>query len=108
MYQCLTPAFGGSNSDVQIVLNPGLPDKVIKTPWPQVGIEWYILSTGFTRYNASYFNLTPFTPLDCLTGLEPLLMAGICVRLLLGLDNHLNGIPGLGDELKAQSCLRQS
>ena len=60
MVQCLAPAFGSSNSYVQIVLDPDLPDEIIKTPWSQAGIKWYILSTGFTGYNASYFNLTPF------------------------------------------------
>ena len=60
MVQRLIPALGSGNSYIQIVLNPSLPDEVIKTPWSQAGIKWYVLSTGFTRYNASYFNLTPF------------------------------------------------
>ncbi len=57
MVQRLAPAFGGGNSYVQIVLDLGLADKVIKAPWAQAGIKWYNLSTSFTRYNASYFNL---------------------------------------------------
>ena len=60
MVQCLTSAFGSSNSYIQIVLDFGLPDKIIKTPWSQTGIKWYVLSRGLARYNASYFNLTPF------------------------------------------------
>ncbi len=60
MVKCLAPAFGSGDSYVQIVLNPGLPDEVIKTPRSQAGIKWYVLSSGLTRYNASYFNLTPF------------------------------------------------
>jgi len=63
MVQCLASAFGSSNSYVQIVLDPDLPDEIIKTPWSQAGIKRYILSSGFTGYNASYFNLTPFISL---------------------------------------------
>ena len=48
MVQRLTPAFGGGNGDVQIVLNPGLPDEVTKTAGPQAGIEWLIISTRFS------------------------------------------------------------
>ena len=33
----------------------GLPDEVIETPWSQAGINWYVLSSRSTRYNASYF-----------------------------------------------------
>jgi hypothetical protein len=46
--QCLASAFGSGDSYIQIVLNPGLPDEVIKTPWSQAGIKWYVLSSGFT------------------------------------------------------------
>ncbi len=60
MVQRLAPAFGSGDSYVQVVLNLALPDEIIKTPWPQAGIKWYVLSAGFTRYNASYFNLPPF------------------------------------------------
>lgn len=63
MVQRLASAFGSSNSYVQIVLDPSLPDEIIKTPWSQAGIKWYVLSSGFAGYNASYFNLTPFIPL---------------------------------------------
>ena len=48
MVQRLTPAFGGGNGDVQIVLNPGLPDEVPKTARSQAGIERLVLSTGLT------------------------------------------------------------
>ena len=57
MVQRLAPAFGSSDGYVQVVFDLTLPDEVIKTPWPQAGIKWYILSVGFTRYNASYFSL---------------------------------------------------
>jgi len=60
MVQCLASAFGGSNSYVQIVLDLDLPDEIVKPPWAQAGIKRYVLSSGFTRYNASYLNLTPF------------------------------------------------
>ena len=59
MVQRLTPAFGSSDSYAQIVLNPGLPNEVIKAPGAQASIKRYVLSAGFTRYNALYFNLTP-------------------------------------------------
>jgi len=48
MVQRLTPAFSGGNRDVQIVLNPGLPDEVIKAARSQAGIEWLILTIGLT------------------------------------------------------------
>jgi len=57
MVQRLAPTFGSSDGYVQVVFDLALPDEVIKTPWPQAGIKWYILSVGFTRYNASYFSL---------------------------------------------------
>ena len=57
MVQCLTSAFGSGDSYVQIVLDPGLPDEVIKPPGSEASIKWYVLSGGFTRYNAVYFNL---------------------------------------------------
>ena len=57
MVQRLTPTFSGGNSDVQVFLDLALPDEVIETPRPQAGVEWYILSAGFTRYDAGYFNL---------------------------------------------------
>ena len=48
MVQRLTPAFGGGNRYVQVVLNPGLPDEVTKRAGPQAGIERLVLSTRFT------------------------------------------------------------
>ena len=48
MVQCLTPAFGGSDSYAQVFLNLVLPDEVIKAPGSEAGIKWYILGTGFT------------------------------------------------------------
>ncbi len=69
MVQRPTPAFGSGDSYVQIILDLGLPDEVVKTPWPQAGIKWYVLTMGFTRYNASYFDL----PLSFLLGNPPLL-----------------------------------
>jgi len=68
MVQRLTPAFGSGDSYVQVFLDLALPDEVIKMPWSQAGIKWYILSAGLTRYNASYFN---FTPSDIVITLSP-------------------------------------
>ena len=62
MVQCLASAFGSSNGYVQVVLDPDLPDELIKSPWSQAGIKWYVLSSGLTRYNASYLDLTPLSP----------------------------------------------
>ncbi len=59
MVKRLAPALGSSDSYVQVFLDLALPDEVIKTPRSQAGIKWYVLSAGFTRYNASYFNLAP-------------------------------------------------
>jgi len=55
--QRFTPTFGGDDSNVQVLLDLALPDEVIETPWPQAGIKWYILSAGFTRYDAGYGTL---------------------------------------------------
>ena len=55
MVQRFVPAFGGGDGYVQIVFDLALPDEVIKTPWPQAGIKWYVLTAGFTRCNTSYF-----------------------------------------------------
>ncbi len=59
MVQWLAPAFSRGDSYAQIVLDFGLPDEVIKMPWSQAGIKWYVFTAGFTRYNASYFGLAP-------------------------------------------------
>ena len=58
MVQRFASAFGSGDSYVQIIFDLALPDEVIKTPWSQAGIKRYVLVSGFTRYNASYFNLT--------------------------------------------------
>ena len=55
MVQCLAPAFGSGDSYVQIILNLGLPDEVIKLAGSEAGIKLCVLSAGFTRYNALYF-----------------------------------------------------
>ncbi len=47
----LVSAFGGSDSYVQILLDPVLPDEVGKMSWSQAGIKGNILGAGFTRYN---------------------------------------------------------
>ncbi len=48
MVQRFIPAFGGGNSDVQIVLNPGLTGKICQTAWSQTGIERSILGAWFS------------------------------------------------------------
>jgi len=59
MVKCLTPPFSCGDSYVQILLNSGLTNELIKATGPEAGIKRYVFSTGFTRYNAVYFNLTP-------------------------------------------------
>ncbi len=59
MVQRLIPAFGGSDSYVQVLLDPVLPDEISKMSRSQAGIEGNILGAGFTRYNVSYFNFPP-------------------------------------------------
>jgi len=59
MVQRLIPALGCGNSYVQVVLDLGLPNEVLKAPGAETGFKGYIFSAGFTRYNALYFNLTP-------------------------------------------------
>lgn len=48
MVQRFAPGFGGGDSYVQIVLDFGLPDKVLETPRSQAGIQGYVLSSRFT------------------------------------------------------------
>jgi len=55
MVQRLTSAFSGDNSYVQIVLDLALPDEFIEVAGSQAGIKWFVFSTGFTRYDSSYF-----------------------------------------------------
>ena len=57
--QGFTSTLGGSDSYVYIFLSVILPDEVSKAARSQVGIKRYILGTGFTRYNASYFASPP-------------------------------------------------
>jgi len=59
MVQCLASTFGRDDSYIQIVFDLALPNKIIKTARAQAGIKWRILTAGFTRRNASYFNLAP-------------------------------------------------
>lgn len=48
MVQRLASTFGGGDSYIQIVLNPGLTDKVLKVTGSEAGVKRYIFSTGFT------------------------------------------------------------
>jgi len=48
MVQRLTPAFGSGDSYVHIVFDLALPDEVIKAPWSQAGIKWYVFTAWFT------------------------------------------------------------
>ena len=48
MVQRLASAFGGSNRDVQVVLNLILSDELIKTAGSEAGVKWYILGAGLT------------------------------------------------------------
>jgi len=57
--QRFASAFGGNDSYVQIILNLDLPDEITKVPGSEAGIKLAVLSAGFTRYNALYFNFTP-------------------------------------------------
>jgi len=69
--QRLASALSSSDSYVQIILDSGLPDEVIKAPGSQSSIKRYILSGGFTRYNAFYFSLPPLPLLHQLLSLAP-------------------------------------
>jgi len=59
MVKCLTPPLSRGDSYAQVLLNSGLTNEVIKAPGSEADIKRYVLSTGFTRYNAVYVNLTP-------------------------------------------------
>jgi len=59
MVKCLTSAFGRGDSNAQVAFDLFLPDELIETARPEVGVEGSIFSTWFTRYYASYLNLTP-------------------------------------------------
>ena len=48
MVQCFASALGRRNGDAQIILYLTLSGKVIKTAWPEVGIQRRILSVWFT------------------------------------------------------------
>ena len=60
MVQCLAPAFGSGDSYIQVILNLGLPDEVIEVAGSEAGIKLTVLSAGFPRYNALYFNFIPY------------------------------------------------
>ena len=55
MIQSFTPALGGSDGNVYIVLNLYLPIEVSETSRSQAGIKGCVLNVWFTRYDASYF-----------------------------------------------------
>ena len=59
MVKCLSPPLSCGDSYAQILLNSGLTNELIKATGSEAGIKRYVFSTGFTRYNAVYFNLTP-------------------------------------------------
>ena len=59
MVQRFVSAFSRRDSYVQIALNLVLADEIIKATGSEAGIKWYVLSAGFTRYNASYFTSPP-------------------------------------------------
>jgi hypothetical protein len=56
MVQRLVPALSRSDSYLEVILNLILPDKVIKAPRAKATVKTGVLSPGFTRYNALYFN----------------------------------------------------
>jgi len=59
MVKCLTPPLSRGDSYAQVFLNSGLTNEVIKVTGSEADIKRCILSTGFPRYYAVYFNLTP-------------------------------------------------
>jgi hypothetical protein len=59
MVQGFASTLGGSNRDVQVVLNLILSDELIKTAGSETRVKRYILSAGLTRYDASYLNSPP-------------------------------------------------
>jgi len=59
MVQCLAPSLGGSNGDADVFLDFVLPDELLEAAGAQAGIKRPVLGSGLTRYNTSYFNLTP-------------------------------------------------
>jgi hypothetical protein len=59
MVQRFPPALGGGNGDTQVLLNPGLPDKIVERFRPEAGIQRNVLGAGFTRDNALYSNSPP-------------------------------------------------
>jgi len=48
MVQRLASTFGRGDGYVQIILNPGLPNEVIKVTGSEAGVKWYVFSAGFT------------------------------------------------------------
>jgi len=57
--QGFTPALGGVDGYIQVVLSLLLTNEVGQAPGPQAGIERCILFAGFTRYDAGYFGSPP-------------------------------------------------
>jgi len=57
--QGFTAGGGRVNSYLQVFLGPVLSGKISEAPRAETGIKRSILSTGFTRYNTSYFGLPP-------------------------------------------------
>jgi hypothetical protein len=48
MVECLTSTFGRGDSNAQVTFDLFLPDELIDTARPEVGVEGSIFSTGFT------------------------------------------------------------
>jgi hypothetical protein len=61
MIQGFTPASGGRDSDMQVLLYLVLADKVLEAAGTQTGIQYRVFFFWFPRYYAVY--LTP--PLRC-------------------------------------------
>jgi len=57
MVQGFTPALGGSDGNVNIVLYLCLSVKISEASRPQAGIKGCILDIWFTRYDTRYFTL---------------------------------------------------
>jgi len=55
MVQWFTPAFGSGNRYFQIFFDFVLAEKFPESARSQACIKWLVLSTGFTRYDSSYF-----------------------------------------------------
>ena len=67
MVKGFTPGSGCGDSYFQIILGLVLSGKIGKAPGSKTGIKRCILSTGFTRYNSSYFVSPPWPFLGSMT-----------------------------------------